>query len=230
MDSAIACPHCLALVRSTDEPCPSCGRSFAVADAVRFAGFWVRFAAFWLDIAIWLPYLIVYDILDRRYRHFLAYDAIPQILIGIIFWVYLVRRFGGTPGKLIMGIRIVRLDGSPVGYREALLRYAPECILAVLLVLAGVLARERMTDAQYIGLDLHHQLQMEHELSPIWRQPVDILNTAWGWSEFVVLLMNRRRRALHDFLAGTMVIRRRGGPETVQHQGETAVAIGSTLP
>ena len=28
----------------------------------------------------------------------------------------------------------------------------------------------------------------------------------WIWSEFVVLLFNRRKRAIHDFIAGTVVI------------------------
>jgi uncharacterized RDD family membrane protein YckC len=29
---------------------------------------------------------------------------------------------------------------------------------------------------------------------------------AWLASEFIVLLLNRRRRALHDFIAGTVVV------------------------
>jgi uncharacterized RDD family membrane protein YckC len=31
----------------------------------------------------------------------------------------------------------------------------------------------------------------------------------WIWIELIVMLTNRRRRALHDFIAGTVVIRRR---------------------
>jgi uncharacterized RDD family membrane protein YckC len=30
----------------------------------------------------------------------------------------------------------------------------------------------------------------------------------WIFSEFVVLLTNKKRRALHDFMAGTVVIRK----------------------
>ena len=30
--------------------------------------------------------------------------------------------------------------------------------------------------------------------------------TEWFLSEFVVLLMNKRKRALHDFIAGTIVV------------------------
>ena len=35
------------------------------------------------------------------------------------------------------------------------------------------------------------------------------LTNAWVWSEFIVLLCDPRRRALHDFLADTVVVRSR---------------------
>ena len=40
----------------------------------------------------------------------------------------------------------------------------------------------------------------------------------WIWSELIVMLTNRRRRALHDFIAGTVVIRRRVEPFKVPEQ------------
>ena len=30
----------------------------------------------------------------------------------------------------------------------------------------------------------------------------------WTWSELIVMLTNRQRRALHDFIAGTVVIKK----------------------
>jgi uncharacterized RDD family membrane protein YckC len=35
----------------------------------------------------------------------------------------------------------------------------------------------------------------------------DWVPQAWLWSELVVLRLNQKRRALHDFIAGTVVIR-----------------------
>jgi uncharacterized RDD family membrane protein YckC len=40
----------------------------------------------------------------------------------------------------------------------------------------------------------------------------DWVSQAWLWSELVVLLLNAKRRALHDFIAGTVVIRVRPAP------------------
>jgi uncharacterized RDD family membrane protein YckC len=45
------------------------------------------------------------------------------------------------------------------------------------------------------------------ELSPIWHKLLDWLHQIWIWSEFAVLLTNKRKRALHDFIAGTVVIK-----------------------
>jgi len=33
-----------------------------------------------------------------------------------------------------------------------------------------------------------------------------MVNKAFGWSESLVVLTNRKKRALHDYLAGTVVI------------------------
>ena len=45
------------------------------------------------------------------------------------------------------------------------------------------------------------------DLAPSWFKPVQIFQQIWIWSEFIVLLTNRKRRAIHDFIAGTVVVR-----------------------
>ena len=42
--------------------------------------------------------------------------------------------------------------------------------------------------------------------APNWYWPVYAIYTIWFWGELVVPLTNRKRRALHDFLAGTVVV------------------------
>jgi uncharacterized RDD family membrane protein YckC len=45
------------------------------------------------------------------------------------------------------------------------------------------------------------------EFVPAWFTPVNVLMNIWIWSEFLVMMTNKRRRALHDFMAGTVVVR-----------------------
>jgi uncharacterized RDD family membrane protein YckC len=45
------------------------------------------------------------------------------------------------------------------------------------------------------------------EQAPFWTQPVGVLIQVWIWSEFITMLFNKRRRAIHDYIAGTVVVR-----------------------
>jgi uncharacterized RDD family membrane protein YckC len=175
-------------------------------DAIQYGGFWRRFAAFWLDFLVLLPLGAVALWGSQHYRLFSAYYALPGTLVGLFYHVYLVRRFGGTPGKLIMRLRIRKVSGELVGYREALLRYAPEFLLGLLMSVALIPPLLQMTDAEFHALSFMERSKHLVDLAPRWFKSVQILQHVWIWSEFIVLLSNRKRRALHDFIAGTVVI------------------------
>jgi uncharacterized RDD family membrane protein YckC len=135
---------------------------------------------------------------DSRYLYF--------TLFGLFYGVDLVHRLGGTPGKLMMGVRIRKLDGEPVGYREALLRYCPELFLGLLTSVALFRPLFQMNNAQYHTLSFIERFRHLAELAPWWYQPSHMAERVWFWGELIVLLTNRKRRALHDFIAGTVVV------------------------
>jgi uncharacterized RDD family membrane protein YckC len=175
-------------------------------DSLRYAGFWPRLGSMLLDGIILLPLTVPAVWASMHYRLFDLYYFLPSVLFGLFYNVYLVRRFGGTPGKLIMGIRIRKLDGEPVGYREALLRYVPAATLSLMSSLAMIVAVFHMTDTEYSSLSMMDWSKRITELAPSWYTPVQWAQNIWFWSELVVLLTNRKRRALHDFIAGTVVV------------------------
>jgi len=41
-----------------------------------------------------------------------------------------------------------------------------------------------------------------------WNQAINMLIPIWIGSELLVMLTNKKRRALHDFIAGTVVIKK----------------------
>jgi uncharacterized RDD family membrane protein YckC len=53
------------------------------------------------------------------------------IAVSLVYSVGFQGRFGATPGKQLLGLRVVTLDGSPLGYGGALRRYCAE-LLSVL--------------------------------------------------------------------------------------------------
>ncbi|HTH48253.1 MAG TPA: RDD family protein [Candidatus Limnocylindria bacterium] len=173
---------------------------------LHYAGFWPRLGSFFLDLIIALPLAKLYSWGNGHYRLFMVYYLIPSTLFWLFYNVYLVRRFGGTPGKLLMKLRILKADGAPIGYREAFLRYIPEGILYFLLTLALVIPLFHLSDAEYQALTAARRHNAVTAMAPFWYQPVSWMNMIWVWGEFVVLLTNPERRALHDFVAGTVVV------------------------
>jgi len=178
---------------------------------LHYAGFWRRFGAIWLDFLFLLPLTLAVFWLSGQFRLFYAVYFIPSICIGIFYSIYLVKRFGGTPGKVVAGLRIVKVDGAPITYREALLRFLPEFVFNITMTVGLILATFAMTDAEYTSLAFLKRSQRLVALAPSWFHPAQIFQNIWIWSEFLVLLTNKRRRALHDFIAGTVVILRAPG-------------------
>lgn len=176
-------------------------------DPLRYAGFWPRLGALLLDMLIMLPLSALVFWGSERYRLFDLYYLIPGTLFGFFYGVYLVRRFGGTPGKLVVGVRIRKVSGEPVGYREALLRYLPEFLLGTLTYIALVISVLHISDTEYHSLSVMERAKRMVDLAPPWYTPLQIVQNVWVWGELIVLLTNRKRRALHDFIAGTVVVR-----------------------
>lgn len=175
-------------------------------DQLRYAGFWPRLGALLLDLLIMLPLGALAFWGSERFRLFELYYLAPGTLFGLFYGVYLVRRFGGTPGKLIVGIRIRKVSGEPIGYREAFLRYLPDFLLGFLMSVALLMSVMHMSDTEYHALSFMERAKRMVELAPPWYHPLQIAQNVWVWGELIVLLTNRKRRALHDFIAGTVVV------------------------
>ncbi len=173
---------------------------------MEYAGFWKRFGAFWLDLLVLLPIVALSTWGPEQSRLFHVYYFIPGIVFGIWFHVYLVKRYGGTPGKLLLKIKITKIDGSDAGYKEAILRYSVMLIISVIMSAALMPATLEMTDTEYFSMGWEERASYMVELAPSWYNWASIVMNIWIWSEFLVMLTNKKRRAIHDFMAGTVVI------------------------
>jgi uncharacterized RDD family membrane protein YckC len=99
--------------------------------ALEYAGFWIRLGASAIDMVILgLFFLFLYYMFSDTIKSIqsspvaiLAMSTIVwfiEILYHAAFWSWR----GQTPGKMILGIKIIRTDSSPVIWPHALLRYA----------------------------------------------------------------------------------------------------------
>ena len=153
---------------------------------LQYAGFWRRFGAFWVDVLFLLPLTGVAYLLGER-------------------------RYGGTPGKLLLKTRIAMVDGSRVTTQAAVLRYAVLFVLSVFSSVAILMSTLAMTDDVYFSLGYVARSQRLVETAPSWYAAVNVLMQIWIWGEFVTMLFNKKRRAVHDFIAGTVVVRSQSG-------------------
>lgn len=175
---------------------------------MNYAGFWRRCGAFWIDFIVLLPLMgiTLYGIDNSRL--FQVYWLVPGALIGLWFSVYLVIRYGGTPGKLALRTKIVMDDGTPVTVKAAMIRHVVLFVLSFVTSAALAYACFFVTDEEYAALTLVQKSELLTKLAPDWYGLANILMNIWIWSEFLTVLFNKRRKAIHDYLAGTVVIRR----------------------
>ena len=97
-----------------------------------YCGFWIRFLAAILDgLIIGLPVGIIgWGLAFATGISTLMYVA---QLASLILIVYLDGIKGGTPGKLILGMRIVNEEGNYIGIPMAILRYIGKLLSGVIL-------------------------------------------------------------------------------------------------
>jgi uncharacterized RDD family membrane protein YckC len=171
-----------------------------------YAGFWRRVGAILLDWIFMIPLgLVLFLLLFSTSRAYL-YFALPNFAVSLFYFVYLVKRFGGTPGKRISGMRITMVDGSPVTTRAAILRYLPFFIPQALSMLLMVRATFAPIEG-YDSMNFLEKMQTLQQGTTSWSVGLTTLTYAWWIATAITLGANRRRRAAHDYLAGTVVLR-----------------------
>jgi len=98
---------------------------------VKYAGFWVRFLASFLDLVVWClvffptTYIVKGTWLMSKEDHLWGiFDPLCGIFLGIIFlyWIVLEAFFGGTVGKLILGLRVTNDEFSKISFEQSILR------------------------------------------------------------------------------------------------------------
>ncbi len=177
------------------------------ADVMEFGGFWRRFGATILDALILSPMAIALMVgLNYTHKAHLYY-ALPGIVLVLWFHVYLVLRFGGTPGKRILGMRITMTDGSPVTPKAAWVRYAPMLAFNIVSTLSSVIMALNVGDSGFEDLGYIEKMQSLNAHAPAWNAPLVWIMQAWWIIGAITLAANSRKRAVHDFMAGTVVLR-----------------------
>jgi uncharacterized RDD family membrane protein YckC len=133
---------------------------------------------------------------------------VPLALGGFLYSLIGHALYGKTIGKFLLKISVVRLDGSSIGWNESLRRSSVEGIFGVVWAAALVSAVSYLPNELFMGQGWSaiYKLLMPHFHRYI-RSILQVYGI-WPWSEFITMFLNKRRRAIHDFIGSTMVIHR----------------------
>ncbi|MEP6663237.1 MAG: RDD family protein [Verrucomicrobiota bacterium] len=102
-------------------------------------GFWPRVGAYLIDQVV--LGVIALIILGPDRSHASLWEMmqnggprlLPNFLISLAYYVILNGHFGATVGKMVIGARIVSMDGIRIGYGKAFLRFFAWILSAIIL-------------------------------------------------------------------------------------------------
>ena len=176
--------------------------------ALVYSTFWARVGAGIIDFLIVAPFAVIDYLYGSSSPYFGLYMMIPNQMVALFFYIYMVWKFGGTPGKLAMGLRIRMVDGSPISLKATILRYGVSWLFAILLAAAMAKGALSMPVEGYSAMSYMERSAALTSHAPSWYMTVLVLMQVWVWGSLITILCNKKRRAPHDFIANTAVIRK----------------------
>lgn len=175
---------------------------------MEYGGFWRRLGAFVVDGLIMLPVAmaVIYWGLPSS-KFFMIWWLLPAVALNTVYNIYFVTLWGGTPGLLLFRLRIRMLDHAPVTLKAAVIRYGVLWTMGTIMACGGVIGTLRIDDTAYLSMSAPQIASEMTRLQPGWSRLASKVFQYWAYAEFFTLLFNKQRRALQDYMAGTVVVK-----------------------
>lgn len=151
------------------------------------ATFFQRFIAYIADnlilLAVWIGVQVVIG-LDVENGGKLM--TIINLLVSTGYFVYFHARYGATPGKRLMELRVLSIDDKPISFLQSFVRYSPY--------------------SAFIGMQIFLVIDVEaNTLSPV-AQLFFAIVLIWHMLSVFLILNRPDRRTTHDLVAYTQVL------------------------
>lgn len=114
-----------------------------------YGGFWLRFVAKFIDgiiggIAGYIlgvaAGLLLMSLTVEDPLTLVIINQLIGLAFGISYVTWFVGKFGATPGKMALGLKIVKPDGSGLSYLQAFGRYWAELLSGIILAIGYLMA------------------------------------------------------------------------------------------
>jgi uncharacterized RDD family membrane protein YckC len=134
----------------------------AVVAGRHYAGFWIRFVAKLIDgiilgvagLILFIPVLLMFGggaALGRRgfgdgamfgpaMVGVLGVSRLIWLALSTFYEVYFLSAHGATPGKMALGLKVIRADGGPISPMLAVARHFAEWVSAIIFMIGYIMA------------------------------------------------------------------------------------------
>lgn len=176
------------------------------SDEVKYAGIGLRAPALIIDVIIFMGVCLLMIRLENY--SFVSY-AVSRYLLTVFvvaYDIFFLVKFGATPGKLAMKIKVVKTSLEPISFKEAFLRLSVNILFGVLSLIAFTIAFNSFSSEPYRVMTYIEKARYMGSFYPHWSNYIPTFSVLWGFGNLISILLNKKRRAIHDFIAGTVVI------------------------
>lgn len=163
----------------------------------KYTSFGERLAAGLIDGLVFVPFVIVDSVFIAKNTNgwLVVTWTMLMTIASFLYSVLMHARYGQTLGKMAMKIKVVDVSETrDIGLRKAFLRdsvWIAVELIGFFILLYGIVSEGFISDDITLVYDSYFA----------W------FGGAWFLLELITMLTNSKRRALHDFIAGTVVMK-----------------------
>jgi uncharacterized RDD family membrane protein YckC len=165
-----------------------------------------RYDAFWRRLSAGLVDGIILTIISLLWAKIIfSYYQLPSFALTValsmlpfLYSVLLTGLFGQTVGKIITGIKVLDLgEKKVIGLKRAILR---DSVPIIIQILSLVILSLHATEVHYVT----------DEVSSVAESIISWTSFLWFVTELITMFLNKKRRAVHDLMASSVVISLKG--------------------
>lgn len=160
----------------------------------KYKTFLPRLGALVIDTFIMLP-LGIFDQWFHQAEFPFVFFCFWIPISSLVFPIYTITThglYGQTLGKMWFNVKVADVSEEPIKFKQAIWRDVPQLIFSLSSIIIGIASFS--FDAESISMKYAYGIYAG-------------IATVWGLADILVFFNNDKRRALHDYIAGTVVVK-----------------------
>jgi len=173
-----------------------------------YGNFGYRFAALLLDGIILAPISVGFFVFNSMDLNNVYAGILVSNAITIFYHIYFPTKFGATPGKLALGLHILKMNGDAITYSDAFRRYLPNLLLGLIAIINTLFAVSKADAKLYNDISWIKQSEYLQSLNSSMFSIQMICINAFFFTSFIIFMINERKRSISDLSGDTAVVKK----------------------